>query len=428
MIEVSIVLMAVFLGLLVSSTPIAVALGFASLVYLFLFTPIPLEQFPDKFINSLNVFPLMAIPFFVLAANLMTKGGLGLRLVNAANAVVGGMRGGLAISMIVTCVFFASISGSSPATVVAVGSLMIPAMLRNGYGKDFTVGLAATSGSLGILLPPSITFVVYGIITGQSIGSLFVAGIVPGLIAAVGLIVLALVISRVRKFGAVEELRNLTFKDRLRAFRSAALALGLPVVILGGIYTGLFSPTESAIVAVMYAALVSLLIYRDIKLKDLPGIVLSSAKTSAMIMLIIAAGTVFSFVLTLERIPSDLAKSVLSSDITPFVFLLIVNILLLAVGLFMETTSAMLILVPILFPIAMQLGIDPIHFGVIVVLNLEIGMMTPPLGLNLFVASGLTGMNVLRVAKAALPSVGVLLITLVLVTYVPQISLLLLSG
>ncbi|QEE62318.1 TRAP transporter large permease [Salinibacterium sp. dk2585] len=427
MIEASIILLVVFIGLLVSSTPIAVALGFASLIYLFLFTPIPLEQLPDKFINSLNMFPLMAIPFFVLAANLMTKGGLGVRLVNAANAVVGGMRGGLAISMIVTCVFFASISGSSPATVVAVGALMIPAMLRNGYGKDFTVGLAATSGSLGILLPPSITFVVYGIITGQSIGSLFLAGIVPGLIAAAGLIILALVVSRVRKFGAAEELRTMTFSDRMRAIRSAALAAGLPVVILGGIYTGVFSPTESAIVAVMYAAIVSLLIYRDITLKDLPGILLSSAKTSAMIMFIIAAGTVFSFVLTLERIPSDLAKSVLSSDISPFVFLLIVNVLLLAVGLFMETTSAMLILVPILFPIAMQLGIDPIHFGVIVVLNLEIGMMTPPLGLNLFVASGLTGMNILRVAKAALPSVAVLLVTLALVTFVPQLSLMLLG-
>lgn len=427
MIEPGVILIAILFTLLVSSTPIAVALGFTSLIYLSLFSPLPLTQFAEKFVNSLNVFPLMAIPFFVLAAKLMTEGGLGGRLVNAAKALVGGTRGGLATSTILTCVVFAAISGSSPATVVAVGALMIPAMLRNGYGKNFAVGLVTTSGSLGILLPPSITFVVYGIITGQSIGALFVAGIVPGLIAAAGLIVLAVIISRVRKFGGAEEARGMTFKGRLRAFRSATLALGLPVVIIGGIYSGAFTPTESAIVAVMYAAVVSLVIYRDIKLRDLPRIALASAKTSAMIMFIVASGTVFSFALTLERIPSNIAQSVLSSDITPFVFLLTVNILLLVAGAFMETTSAMLILVPILFPIAMQLGIDPIHFGVIIVLNLEIGMMTPPLGLNLFVASGLTGMNVLRVAKAALPSVGVLMLTLILVTYVPQVSLVLLG-
>jgi len=425
--EAGIVLIVILVALLISSTPIAVAMGLTSLAYVFLFTPLPLEQIPEKFITALNSFPLMAIPFFVLTANLMTKGGLGRRLIEATNALVGGLRGGLAVSMVVTCVFFASISGSSPATVVAVGSLMIPAMIRHGYGKDFTVGLVATSGSLGILIPPSITFVVYGIITGQSISSLFLAGVIPGLLAAAAMIVLAVVVSIIRKYGAVDRLKMMPWRERLKAVRAAVLALGLPVLILGGIYAGIFSPTESAIVAAMYSAIVSLVIYRDISFKSLPNILLSSAKTSAMIMFIVAAGTLFSFVLTLERIPTTIANNVLGGEMSPFLFLLVVNLLLLVAGLFMETTSAMLILVPILFPIAIGLGIDPIHFGVIVVLNLEIGMMTPPLGLNLFVASGLTGMSVLRVAKAALPSVGVMLVILAIVTFVPQISLLLVN-
>ncbi|WP_104135488.1 MULTISPECIES: TRAP transporter large permease [unclassified Cryobacterium] len=422
MIEGLLVLLILLFGLLLTSTPIAVAMGLTSFLYFYFFTSIPLTQVPERLFNSLNTFPLMAIPFFVLAANLMSRGGISKRLINASNALVGHFRGGLAMTAVLACMFFAAISGSSPATVVAVGTLIIPAMIKNGYGKDFSTGLVTTSGSLGILIPPSIPLIVYGISTEQSIGDLFVAGIGPGIMAGIGLLILAVVISRRRKYGMGENAIRMTNGERFRALRDAALSLFLPVFVLGGIYAGFFTPTEAAAMAVFYALVVSIFVYREIKVKDLVSILMGSARTSSMIMFIVASGILFSFVLTAERIPGQVSEALLGSNLTPVMFLLIVNLLLIVVGMFMETSSAILILAPVLLPVAMELGVDPIHFGIIMVLNLEIGMMTPPLGLNLFVASGLTGMNILRVAKAALPSVGVLLIALVIVTFVPQLS------
>ncbi len=422
----SIVLLVVFFLLLLSSTPIAVALGLATFLYFYYYTLIPLTQVPDTLFNALNTFPLMAIPFFILAANIMSQGGISRRLTQAANSVVGHFRGGLAMTAVISCMFFAAISGSSPATVVAVGTLLIPAMVKSGYGQNFSTGLITTSGSMGILIPPSIPLIVYGIVTEQSIGDLFIAGVVPGLLAGMLLLGLVVLISRRRGFGGeggVEEIAPATARERFVAFRDAFLSLMLPVLVLGGIYTGVFTPTEAAAMAVFYALLVSLIFYREIGIKDLPRIILKSARMSAMVMFIIANGILFSFVLTSERIPAEVTQLFLNLDLSQWAFLLVVNLLLLITGAFMETSSAILILAPILLPVATDLGVNPIHLGIIMIMNLEIGMVTPPLGLNLFVASGLTGMSVMRIAKAALPSALVLLLALLIVTYVPDLAL-----
>ncbi|RYU13725.1 TRAP transporter large permease [Nocardioides iriomotensis] len=427
MTEATIALLVVLFALLFSSAPIAVALGLTTFVYFFYFTTIPLTQVPETLFNALNTFPLMAIPFFVLAATLMSRGGISERLTKVGIAAVGGFRGGLAMTAVLSCVFFAAISGSSPATVVAVGTLLIPAMIRNGYDRQFSTGLIATSGSLGILIPPSIPLIVYGIATEQSIGDLFIAGIVPGLFAGALLLVMVVVVSRRRGYGSGENAFVLRRQEKVRAFRDAALSLLLPLFVLGGIYGGFFTPTEAAAMAVFYALIISLFVYREITVKDLGSILLASARTSAMVMFIIANGILFSFVLTSERIPNDITEALVSLDLAPWSFLAMVTVILLIAGCFMETSSAILILAPILFPIAMELGIDPIHLGIIMVMNLEIGMITPPLGLNLFVASGLSGMSVLRVAKASIPSAVVLLGALLVVTYVPWFTQVLLE-
>ena len=421
--DATVALVIVLFALLVSSTPIAVALGLTAFAYFYYFTTIPLTQPSETLVNALNNFPLMAIPFFVLAANIMSRGGISRRLTEAGNALVGQFRGGLAMTAVLSCVFFAAISGSSPATVVAVGTLLIPAMVKSGYDKRFSTGLIATSGSLGILIPPSIPLIVYGIATEESIGDLFIAGVLPGLFAGLLLLIMVVVVSRKRGFGTGENALVLTRSQRTRAMRDAALSLLLPLFVLGGIYGGIFTPTEAAAMAVLYAVLLAVFVYRELSFKDLGSVLLGSARTSAMVMFIIANGILFTFVLTSERIPGEVADGLLGLELNKWAFLLVVNLLLLVVGCFMETSSAILIIAPILLPIAVELGVDPVHLGIIMIMNLEIGMITPPLGLNLFVASGLTGMSVLQVARAAIPSALVLLFALFVVTYVPAISL-----
>ncbi len=428
MTEATIALVVILFALLFSSAPIAVALGLTSFIYFFYFTTIPLTQVPERLFNALNSFPLMAIPFFVLAAAIMSRGGISKRLIGAGNALVGEFRGGLALTAVLSCMFFAAISGSSPATVVAVGTLIIPAMVHSGYGKKFSTGLVATSGSLGILIPPSIPLIVYGIATEESIGDLFIAGILPGLMAGLMLMGMVLLISRRRNLGAGEHAIRMTRSDKLKAMRDALLSLALPGLVLGGIYGGIFTPTEAAAMAVFYALLLALFVYKELSFKDLGSILLSSTRTSAMVMFIIANGILFSFVLTSERIPGEITELLLGYDLNKYTFLLLVNILLLIAGAFMETSSSILIIAPILLPIGLELGVDPIHLGIIMVMNLEIGMITPPLGLNLFVASGISGLTVLQVARAAIPSALVLLAALALVTYIPVISLAFLGG
>ncbi|MQA25057.1 MAG: TRAP transporter large permease subunit, partial [Micromonosporaceae bacterium] len=383
MTEAWVVLFALLFALLFSSTSIAVALGLTSFIYFYYFTTLPLTQIPERLFNSLNTFPLMAIPFFVLAANIMARGGISKRLTAAGNVLVGGFQGGLAMTAVLSCVFFAAISGSSPATVIAVGTLLIPAMISSGYGRKFSTGLIATSGSLGILIPPSIPLIVYGITTEQSIGDLFLAGIMPGVVAGVMLLVLVIVISRRRKLGNREGMAELTRAEKARVLRDAALSLALPGLVLGGIYGGVFTPTEAAAMAVFYALVIALGVYREIGVKDLGEILLRSVRTSSMILFIIANGILFSFVLSSERIPGQISAALLDIDLNKWGFLLLVNLLLLVVGCFMETSSAIIILAPIILPIALELGVHPIHLGIIMVMNLEIGMITPPLGLNL---------------------------------------------
>ncbi len=417
----TVVLFIVFFLLLLSTTPISVALGLTAFLYFFYYTTLPLTQITDTLFNSLNTFTLMAIPFFVYAANIMSYGGISRRLTEAANAAVGRFPGGLALTAVISCMFFAAISGSSPATVVAVGTLLIPAMIGAGYGRNFSTGIVATSGSLGILIPPSIPLIVYGIATESNIGDLFIAGFGPGFLA--GAMLLGLVIFTAWRRGLRGQEIPLTRAQRIKAFRDAFLGLLLPIFVLGGIYGGVFTPTEAAAMAVLYSLIVSLFVYREMDLKDLGRITVASARMSAMIMFIIANAILFSFVLTSERIPDQITNLFIGLDLSWFAFLLVVNAFLLLVGCFMETSSAILILAPILLPVATQLGVNPIHFGIIMVMNLEIGMITPPLGLNLFVASGISKLSVVQVAKASAPSALVLLAALLIVTYVPDIAL-----
>lgn len=428
MTEATIALVVILFALLLSSAPIAVALGSTAFLYFFYFTTIPLTQVPERLFNALNTFPLMAIPFFVFGANIMSRGGISKRLTDAGNAMVGQFRGGLAMTAVIACMFFAAVSGSSPATVVAVGTLLIPGMIASGYGRQFSTGLIASSGSLGILIPPSIPLIVYGIATEQSIGDLFIAGVIPGLMAGLMLLLAVYTISRIRGYGTGEHAVRMTRGEKLRAIRDAVLSLMLPIIVLGGIYSGYFTPTEAAAVAVAYSALVAIFVYREIGRKDIWPIIVASAKTSSMIMFIIANGILFTFVLTSERIPAEITDALLAMDLSAWQFLLMINLLLLVVGAFMETSSAILIIAPILLPIGLGLGIHPIHLGVVMIMNLEIGMVTPPFGLNLFVASGLSGLSVVQVARAAVPTAAVLLSALALVTYIPEISLLLLDG
>ena len=417
----SIILFVVLFLLILTSTPIAVALGLTTLFYIFYFTRLPMTQVPDTLYNALNSFPLMAIPFFILAANLMTHGGISRRLVEAANAVVGSFRGGLGMTAVLSCMFFAAISGSSAATVVAVGTLLIPGMIKAGYDRKFSTGLIATSGGLGILIPPSVPLIVYGIVTETSIGDLFLAGILPGLLTGALLLALVVVLSRRHNLGA--EALPMSGAERIRAIRDAILGILLPVLVLGGIYGGIFTPTEAAAAAVLYAFLVSMFVYREIGFAELGRIVLRSARMSAMVMFIIANAILFTFVLSLERIPAEVAELFIALDLRPWAFLLMINVLFLLVGMFMDSIGAILILAPILFPIAVELGVDPVHFGIIFIMNFEIGAITPPLGINLFVASGISTLSALQVARAAVPWALVLLLALLLVTYIPGIAL-----
>ncbi|MDO9147769.1 TRAP transporter large permease [Hydrogenophaga sp.] len=400
--------------------PVAISLGLSSLITIFFFSQDSLASMSIKLFETSEHYTLLAIPFFVLAGNLMSTGGVARRMVHFAIAAVGHLRGGLAIASILACMLFAAVSGSSPATVVAIGSIVIAGMVKNGYTKEFGAGVICNAGTLGILIPPSIVMVVYAAVTEVSVGRLFMAGVVPGIV--LGLMLMFAVWWRAGKL-QITPPPKASMGEVFRSFRESMWGLALLVIIMGGIYGGVFTPTEAAAVSAVYALFVALVIYRDLKVKDMPEVFLESAKTTVMLMFIVANALLFAHVLTTERIPQTIAEHILAIGMTPWMFLLVVNIILLIAGNFMEPTGIILILAPILFPIATQLGIDPIHLGVIMVVNMEIGMVTPPVGLNLFVTSGVTGMNLVQVTRAALPWLSVLLIFLVMVTYIPAISL-----
>ncbi len=401
-------------------TPVAVALGLSSILTILFFGTDSLASLSLKMYETSEHFTLMAIPFFVLAGAFMTTGGVARRMIRFANASVGHLHGGLAIASVLACCLFAAVSGSSPATVVAVGSIVIAGMVRAGYSQPFAAGVVCNAGTLGILIPPSIVMVVYGAATETSVGALFMAGVIPGLTLGVSLMVAIYIIARIKKFPLQP---RASAKELLTAGRDSIWGLALVFIILGGIYGGVFTPTEAAAVSAVYAFVVAVFIYRDIGLKQVPGVLLDASKVTIMLMFIIVNALLFAHVLTTERIPQIIAEQIIAWDMAAWQFLIVVNILLLIAGMFMEPTGIILIMAPILFPIAMELGIDPVHLGIIMVVNLEIGLVTPPIGLNLFVTAGITKMTIGQVIKAASPWLILLLGFLVFVTYIPAISL-----
>ena len=407
-------------GLMLIGVPVAVSLGASTVLTMLLFTSLDVSEVPQRIFDGINKFPLMAIPMFILAGNLLSKGGSARRIIDFAKSMVGHLPGGLPMSAIFACVIFAAVSGSSPATVVAIGSIMFVAIKEAGYPKEYAVGGITTAGSLGILIPPSVVMIVYGVTAEVSIAQLFMAGVVPGLMLG-GMMILQTYIGA-KKLGFKATTPE-PWSERIKKFGKAFWALLIVVVVIGGIYGGIFTPTEAAAASAIYALIISLFVYKDIKFKDLWDICLESAITTAMIFFIIANAVVFAYLLTSENIPQTIADSILAANIGKIGFLIIVNVLLFIMGQFMEPSSVVMIMVPLLLPIATALGVDPVHFGILLIVNMEIGMITPPVGLNLFVASGLTGMNLKDVIVSCLPWTLTLFIGLILVTYIPEISL-----
>ncbi|MDS0860229.1 TRAP transporter large permease subunit [Burkholderia pseudomultivorans] len=487
------------IGLLLTGMPVSIALGLTVLTYLFTMTAVPIESVALKLFTGIENFEIMAIPFFILAGGFLTHGGVARRMIAFATSIVGHMHGGLGLAGVLACAMFAAISGSSPATVMAIGSILLPAMVRQGFPNRFGAGVIATSGSLGILIPPSIVMVLYSVSTNTSVGDLFLAGVVPGILLAlllgfvtwfiarrngyprfrefdghgplaatghalwglllcvafsvvppavlIGLLYLLLRAAAPGLAGGIGLIgvavalawlyvayrvgRRFTHPTLLRAeaqrvwttYWESVWGLLLIVVVMGGIYSGVFTPTEAAAMSAVYAFLVSTCVYGDLPLRRVPKVLLDSASMSAMLLYIITNAVLFSFLMTSENIPQQMASWILDQGLGPIGFLLVVNVLLLMAGNVMEPSSIVLIMAPILFPVARQLGIDPIHFGILMVVNMEVGMCHPPVGLNLYVASGITRMGITELTVAVAPWLAAMLGFLLLVTYVPAISL-----
>jgi C4-dicarboxylate transporter DctM subunit len=421
----AIILFASFAILLLLTVPIGISLGIATLITIVASDSMPPQFLFKELITSLDSFPIMAVPFFILAGEIMGKGGISERLFQVANALVGNKTGGFAIATIITCMFFAAISGSGPATVAAIGGLMIPAMVKKGYDIKFATAVVVAAGSIGVIIPPSIPMVIYGVVGSVSIGDMFIAGILPGILVGIGLMVWAYIHSRQKGYKGMDE--KPTFKFTMKAFWEAKWALLIPIIILGGIYGGIFTPTEAAVIAVVYGLIAGLFIYKELKIKELPSILANSALTTATILIIVGTAYAFGKLLTVERIPNQVAEAMLSISDNPLVIMMLITLLLLIIGCFMDTIAAIIIVTPILLPISYSIGVDPIHFGIIMVVNLAIGFITPPLGVNLFVGSGISGLSIEAISKAVIPFFIAMLFTLMLIIFIPQISLILLD-
>jgi C4-dicarboxylate transporter DctM subunit len=406
--------------LMLTGMPVSISLGLTVLSFLFFFTQVPIESVALKLFTGIEKFEIMAIPFFILAGNFLTHGGVAKRMIRFATSLVGHWPGGLGLGAVVACALFAAVSGSSPATVVAIGAILIPAMVKAGYPIRFGAGVVASAGGLGILIPPSIVMVMYAVSTNSSIGALFMAGVMPGLVLASMLMFTTF--WRAWRHGYPKE-RRASWAERAKAFRESVWGLLLIVVVMGGIYSGIFTPTEAAAMSAVYAFIVAVFVYKDMGLKDVPKTLLASANMSAMLLYIITNAILFSFLLTHENIPQVISEWLLASGLGKIGFLLAVNLLLLVMGNFMEPSSIILITAPILFPIAMKLGIDPVHFGVMITVNMEIGMVTPPVGLNLYVASGISRLGLTEMSVAVWPWLLTMLVFLVLITYWPPLTL-----
>lgn len=426
-------------ALLIIGTPIAIALGLSSVATILFFANDDLGSLAAKIFSTMDHYTLMAIPFFVLSSAFLSTGGVARRLIRFAVNIVGHLPGGLAMASVLACIMFAAVSGSSPATVVAIGSIVIVGMVQSGYSKEYAAGIIANAGTLGILIPPSIVMVVYAAATDVSVGRMFLGGVIPGLVAGFMMMVGIYITARIKDlprhpFPGTKELWD--------SFADAIWGIFLVFIIMGGIYGGIFTPTEAAAVAAVYAYIIAVFVYRDIGplRKDIPrqsivktvtGIfvhedvvktLLDAARVTIMLMFIIANAMLFAHVLTAERIPNAITQWILGAGFEPWSFLLAVNVILILAGDFMEPSAILLIMAPILFPIAVELGIDPIHLGIMMVVNMEIGMVTPPVGLNLFVTASITGMSLTQVMRAALPWMSILIFFLIIVTYVPFLS------
>ncbi len=430
----ALIIFVLLIALMLTGMPISIALGLTVLTFLFTMTTVPIESVALKLFTGIEKFEIMAIPFFILAGNFLTHGGVARRMIRFASSMVGHWYGGLGLAGVMACALFAAVSGSSPATVVAIGSIILPAMVKQGFPKRFGAGVITTSGALGILIPPSIVMVMYAVatsgqlalgpdgkaVTSASVGQLFMAGVVPGLMLAT---LLGLTTWYRAWKNDYPRLPRATWRERAKALGESFWGLFLIVIVIGGIYTGAFTPTEAAAMSAVYAFVIAVFVYRDMRLRDVGKVLLDSASMSAMLLYIITNAVLFSFLMTSENIPQAMAGWMVDQGLGWIGFLLFVNVLLLLAGNVMEPSSIVLIMAPILFPVAVRLGIDPVHFGILIVVNMEVGMCHPPVGLNLYVASGITKMGITELTVAVWPWLLTMLCFLALVTYWPALSL-----
>jgi C4-dicarboxylate transporter DctM subunit len=417
----SVLLFGLFAIFVILSVPIAMSLGLATILAIHFTGVVKLQVVAQKMFTAIDSFPLMAVPFFMIAGAIMERGGISRRLIRFANSLIGTLPGGLALVTILASMFFAAISGSSPATVAAIGAIMIPAMVRNGYKEEFATATQASAGYIGVIIPPSIPMITYGVVTGVSIGGLFMGGFIPGIIIGVSLGIVAFITSKKNDYRGLAERPSL--KEVWVSFKDAIWAILMPVIILGGIYGGIFTPTEAANIAVVYGFIVGFFVYKELTLKELPALIRQSAISSSLVLMIVSTASAFGLILTREMIPVKVANLLIGVTENPLILLMILNVMLLIVGTFMETNAAIIILAPILFPAIVKVGIDPLHFGIIMVVNLAIGMITPPLGVNLFVASSMRKMPIEKLVNANWWYLAASIIALLVITYFPALTL-----
>lgn len=417
---VALVLLGLLVVLLIVNVPVGIALGVATMGALLVGETLSLTSLPQALVTSCDSFPILAIPLFILAGDLMGAGGVSRRILNVCNVFFGRITGGLAIVTVLVCMFFAAVSGSGPATVAAVGTMVIPTMLELGYKKSFVLALVATAGSIGVIIPPSIPMVIYGVSTGASVTSLFMGGFFPGLL--IGCALIAYCYYFCKKEGYLGSTEPFSWVKARAALWDAKWALINPVIILGGIYAGVFTPTEAAAVAAIYAFICGTVIHRELNFKKLIQAISTSCSTTATTMVILGCATAFTKVITIEQIPTMVTQGLMAVSESPIVILLLINLLLLIVGCFMDTTPAILVLAPILWPVARAIGLDPVHFGLIMVTNLAIGFITPPLGINLFVASRVANSPMEVILKGIMPFIAIMIACLLMITFIPGIS------
>lgn len=402
------------------NVPIAFAMGIASLFALLSQDGIPLVVIPQRLFVGLDSFPLLAIPFFLLVGSIMERGGVSEKLVDLASTLVGHIRGGLGMISVVAAMFFAGISGSSAADTAAIGKITIPAMKKKGYDASFAASLQATAGAIGVIIPPSITMVIFGVVSGASIGQMFMGGIIPGILMGVALMSVCYIIAVIKKYPAEDKA---TFKEIFQSFFESAAALIMPLIVLGGILFGVFTATEAAIVAVLYGLILGFFVYKKLNIKNFIEVVYESALTASMVSLLIGIASLFGWIVTYQRVPQSMASLLVGVSENPSIIYFMIIVIFLVVGLFMETAASIIIMAPVLVPIADSMGIDLVHFGVVVVIALAIGMATPPVGINLFVTSSIANLKMSQMVKGLWPFLLAMFVVLLLVTYIPFLVL-----